>query len=132
MLLEANRELPEIIYTTRTMFEASWSNNSQRFAITDFIGHNRSRVSAFEVDERRRIDLEVTPFLEEFFPQSFWDKPMFVRVYRWTTDGTVIVRAIGVIEGDANEQFGCEVRFKFKGFGGEFESDYLSGYIWSR
>jgi hypothetical protein len=132
MLLEEARDLPEVMYTTRTMFEVSWASNSRRFAITDFIGHNRSQVSAFEMDDRRRIDLDVSRFIEEFFPQRFWDKPMFVRVYRWTTDGAVIIRAIGMTEGDSNEQFGCEVSVRFKGFGGEFQTEYLSGYVWSR
>jgi hypothetical protein len=127
MLLKKGSPAPNGVFCTATAFETSWSTDSLRFAVTNFSGHNASEVFVEEVDDLRRIPIEVRPLIEEFFPLHVMSAPMFVKAYRWTQDGKLIVRAIGRSEAEPYDEFGCEALVSFTA--AQPRTEYLHGYL---
>jgi hypothetical protein len=120
---------PNTIFGTRLAFEASWAEDSQRFAVTHFVGDNASEVFVVDTTDLVRKPIEVRAFIEEHFPQHLALEPMFLKAYRWTRDGRLVVRAIGRAREEPYELFGCEVLVAFAGAGAEPQVTYLRGYV---
>ncbi len=132
MLLKNDAQFPNSIYCTTTAFEASWSQDSRRFAVTDFVGHNSSELFVENVEELGRRPVNIRPLIEEHFPLRVMSAPMFVKAYRWTTDGRLVVRAIGRVEEEPCDEFGCEAVVDFATPNGGPRASYLCGYILRR
>ena len=120
---------PNTIFGTRLAFDASWAEDSQRFAVTHFVGDNSSEVFVVDTTDLERQPVSVQRFIEEFFPERLWSEPMFVRAYRWTEDGRLVVRAIARARQEPYELFGCEVLVRCPGAGAEPQVSYLRGYL---
>jgi hypothetical protein len=129
MLLKKDVALPIGVYCTTTSFETMWSRDSGWFAITDFSGQNRSEVFIEELNELRRDPIDVRPLVEEFFPLHLLSAPMFVKAYRWTIDGKLVVRAIGRGEEAPFEEFGCELLVTPRAAAADPVVTWLNGYI---
>ena len=129
MLLRKELPSPHGVFGTTTAFETSWAADSHRFSVTNFTGENSSEVFVEDVEELRRINIAVRPLIEEFFPLHVMSAPMFVKAYRWTVDGRLIVRAIGRAEAEPYDEFGCEALVSFTGASSEPQTEYLHGYI---
>ena len=129
LLKQEKAAYPNTIFGTSFSFEASWSENSQRFAVTHFIGDNSSEVFAVGVDELVRLPIGVRPFLEEFYPPHFASQSLFLKAYRWTRDGRLVVRGLGRSREEPHELFGCEVLITFRDAGAEPQVTFLRGFI---
>jgi hypothetical protein len=77
--------------------------------------------------ERKPID--VRPFIEAHFPDRLWSVPMFLKAYRWTRDGQLVVRAIARAREEPYELFGCEVAVTFGGAESEPKARFLRGFV---
>lgn len=129
MLLRKGLPSPHGVFGTLTAFETSWAADSHRFSVTNFTGDNSSEVFVEDVDELRRINIAVRPLIEEHFPLHVMSAPMFVKAYRWTIDGRLIVRAIGRAEAEPYDEFGCEALVSFPTTSTDPQTEYLHGYI---
>jgi hypothetical protein len=129
MMLRKGLPSPHGVFGTTTAFETSWAGDSQRFSVTNFTGDNSSEVFVEDVAELRRINIAVRPLIEEYFPLHVMSAPMFVKAYRWTSDGKLVVRAIGRAEAEPYDEFGCEALVSFPGPAAEPQTEYLHGYI---
>ena len=132
MLLKPDAPFPNAIFLTKLAFDASWSEDSHRFAVTHFVGDNSSEVFTVDMSDLVRKPIEVRAFLEEHFPPHLVSVPMFLKAYRWTRDGRLIVRAIGRAREEPYELFGCEVATAFVGPDGDPRTSYVRGYIKSQ
>lgn len=128
-LRDEPRAYPNMIFGTDLSFEASWAGDSRHFAVTHFVGDNSSETFAVDVDDLVRRTIRVQPFIEEYFPERLWNEKMFVKAYRWTRDGRLVVRAIARAHAEPYELFGCEVLVTFAGPDTEPKLTYLRGYI---
>lgn len=120
---------PNTILGTRLAFEASWSEDSQRFAVTHFVGDNASEVFVVDVADLEKRPIEVRPWLELHFPPHLVNEPIFVKAYRWTRDGRLVVRALARSQKEPYELFGCELAVGFSGGGEPPRTTYLRGFI---
>ena len=128
MLLKKDALYPNAIFCTKMAFDVSWAEDSHRFAVTHFIGQNSSEVFVVDVGELARRAIAVTPFLEEYFPAPMAASPVFLKAYRWTADGRLVVRALGRSHAEPYEQFGCEVLVTFPASDEYPKLAYLRGY----
>lgn len=128
-LLKRGAAAPNDIFCTAAAFDTTWSGDSQRFAVTLFTGQNSSEVFTEQIEELRRTPVALRPLIEEYFPLNVMSAPMFVRAYRWTQDGKLIVRALGRAEEAPFEEFGCEALVSFPGPGLEPRLEFLQGYL---
>src|SRR5205823_2659412 len=94
MLLKEDAKFPNAIFCTTMAFDASWSPDSARFVVTHYVGHNSSEVFVEDLSDLERRPISVQPLLEAHFPPQLWSEPMFMKAYRWTRDGQLVVRAI--------------------------------------
>jgi hypothetical protein len=129
MLLKHDATFPNAIFLTKLAFDVSWAENSRRFAVTHFVGDNSSEVFIVDTDDLARKPIAVGPSLEEHFAPHLSSAPMFVKVYRWTRDGQLIVRAIGRAREEPYELFGAEIGISFAGALAEPQARFLRGYI---
>jgi hypothetical protein len=132
MLLKHDAPFPNAIFLTKLAFDASWSEDSRRFAVTHFVGDNSSEVFTVDTSDLVRKTIDVRAFLEEHFPPHLVSVPMFLKAYRWTRDGRLIVRGIGRAREEPYELFGCEIATAFVGPDGDPRTSYLRGYIKSQ
>ena len=108
MLHRKDALYPSSLYSTATAFELSWAPDGSRFVITDYVGNNSSEVHVFSTaPARARIDLG--PTMRERFPSNAWEASLFVKAYRWSSEGKLVVRALGRAGVEPYELFGCEV-----------------------
>jgi hypothetical protein len=129
LILKHDAPYPNTIFGTKLAFDASWSEDSRRFAVTHFVGDNSSEVFAVDVADLVRKPIDLRPHIEEHFPPHVASAPMFLKAYRWTREGRLIVRAIGRAQEEPYELFGCEVATAFVGPDGEPKTTFLRGYI---
>lgn len=129
MLLRKDLPSPHGVFGTTTAFETSWAADSHRFSVTNFTGDNSSEVFVEDVEELRRINIAVRPLIEEHFPLHIMTAPMFVKAYRWTLDGRLIVRAIGRADVEPYDEFGCEALVTFPTPSADPQTEYLHGYL---
>lgn len=129
MLLAHDAPFPNTIFLTTLVFDATWSEDSRRFAVTHFVGDNSSEVFTVDTVDLVRKPIDVRPFLEEHFPSHVLSAPMFLKAYRWTRDGRLIVRGVGRTREPPYELFGCEVATAFVGPDGEPKTTFLRGYV---
>jgi hypothetical protein len=129
LLKNEPRAYPNTILGTMLTFEASWSEDSARFAVTHFVGDNSSEVFVVDTADLERKPVAVQPFIAAHFPPHFAAMPMFLKAYRWTHDGQLVVRAIARSREEPYELYGCEIAARFPGPGAEPETRYLRGYI---
>jgi hypothetical protein len=120
---------PNTIFGTMLAFEASWSEDSARFAVTHFVGDNSSEVFVVDTADLERTPVAVQPFIAAHFPPHFAAMPMFLKAYRWTQDGQLIVRAIARSREEPYELYGCEIAARFASRGADPETRFLRGYI---
>ena len=132
MLLKDDAPFPNAIFLTKLTFDVSWAEDSRRFAVTHFVGDNSSEVFFVDTADLVRKPIDVRPFLEEHFPARLVSVPMFLKAYRWTRDGQLIVRGIGRAREAPYELFGCEVVTAFVGPDAEAKTSFLRGYIKSQ
>lgn len=129
MLLKHDAPFPNAIFCTPLAFDVTWSTDNRHFAVTHFVGDNSSEVFTVDTAELQRKPIDVRPFLEEHFPPYVVSVPMFLKAYRWTRDGRLIVRGIGRTREPPFELFGCEVAVAFVGPTAELKTSFLRGYI---
>jgi hypothetical protein len=129
MLLQHDAPFPNAIFLTKLAFDVSWSEDSRRFAVTHFVGRNSSEVFMVDTADLLRKPIEVQPIMEEHFPAHLISVPMFLKAYRWTRDGTLIVRGIGRSREEPYELFGCEMAVAVVGPDAEPKARFLRGYI---
>jgi hypothetical protein len=132
MLLKHDAPFPNAIFCTPLAFDVTWSSDSRRFAVTHFVGDNSSEVFTVDTSDLLRKPIDVRPFLEEHFPAQAASVPMFLKAYRWTRDGRLIVRGIGRTREPPFELFGCEVAVAFVGPDADVRTSFLRGYIKSQ
>ena len=128
MLLKHDAPFPNTIFLTPLAFEASWAEDSQRFAVTHFVGDNSSEVFVVNTTDLERKPVDLRPCLEEFFPAHLVGVPMFLKAYRWTRDGRLIVRGVGRAREEPYELVGCEAAVSFAGPEGTPQLTFLRGY----
>lgn len=129
MLLKHDAPFPNAIFLTRLAFEASWAGDSNRFVVTHFLGDNSSEVFVVDTYDLERRPIDVRPLLVQYFPKYLGTVPMFVKAYRWTRDGRLVVRAIGRAREEPYELFGVETAVVFDGLGAEPRLQFLRGFI---
>ena len=129
LLLKNDAPFPNAIFCTKMAFDATWSEDSMRFAVTHFIGDNSSEVFVVDLSDLERRPIEVRTMLDGNFPGQMISAPMFAKAYRWTRDGRLVVRGIARSEHEPYEQFGCEVLVAFSAPGGEPRGTFLRGYV---
>jgi hypothetical protein len=129
MLLKKTAAKPDGVFNTTTAFDASWSPESQRFAVTNYTGDNSSEVFVAEVDELRQHAIDLRSLIEEHFPEHVWSSPMFVKAYRWTRDGHLVVRSVGRALKEPYDEFGCEALISFGLVGTTPRVEFLNGYV---
>lgn len=129
MLQKSGAPSPNAIFLTKLAFDVSWSEDSARFAVTHFLGDNSSEVFTVETADLARKPVDLRPFIEEHFPPHLAASAMFVKAYRWTQDGRLIVRGIGRARSEGFELFGCEVVTAFTGPDREPRSTFVRGFI---
>lgn len=106
--------MPIDVFHSVTAVEAIWSPDSQRIALTDFVGHNRSEISLVEAKSYDVVPLvSITGALERYFHQAELTSPCFIKAYRWTDHAGLVVRGIGQVTGSPSEEFGYEVLVSF-------------------
>jgi hypothetical protein len=129
MILKHDAPFPNAIFLTRNVFDASWSEDSRRFAVTHYIGDNSSEVFLVDPAELVRKPVEARQWIEEFFPRQILGAPMFLKAYRWSRDGRLIVRGIGRSQVPPYELFGCELVTEFTGSEAAPRTSFVRGYI---
>jgi hypothetical protein len=132
LLLEKDALYPNTIFGTNMAFDVSWSDDSKAFAVTHYIGHNTSEVFVVGSTELERRPINLRPALEAYFPERAISAPMFIKAYRWTRRGQLIVRGLARSEQEPYEQFGCEAAIDFVGNGAEPQVTFLRGYAVSQ
>ena len=129
MILKHDAPFPNAIFLTRNVFDASWSEDSLRFAVTHYIGDNSSEVFIVDTTDLVRKPIDVRQFLEEFFPPHVPGAPLFLKAYRWSRDGRLVVRGIGRSQEPPYELFGCEVVTAFTGPDATPRTSFVRGYV---
>jgi hypothetical protein len=129
MILKHDAPFPNAIFLTRNVFDASWSEDSLRFAVTHYVGDNSSEVFIVDTADLVRKPVDVRRFLEEFFPPHVLGAPLFLKAYRWSRDGRLIVRGIGRSQEPPYELFGCEVVTAFAGPDATPRTSFVRGYV---
>ncbi|MSU48382.1 MAG: hypothetical protein EXS37_04690 [Opitutus sp.] len=129
MLMKKGAPFPNTIFGTTAAFETSWSADSQRFAITHFPGGNSSEVFVVDLADLVRKPLSVSQLIETYFFPHLVSAPLFLKAYRWTRDGRLVIRAIARSPQEPHELFGCEAVVAFGGTESEPRVEYLRGFI---
>lgn len=128
MLYQKEAAFPKAVFSTSTSFDASWAPDSKLFAVTHYVGSNSSEVFVGNIHLRKQA-VDVTPFLRDHFPAHFVEGNLFVKAYRWTTDGGLVVRAIGRSAVAPFELFGMEILFRVVAAEMDLNRDYIRGFI---
>ena len=128
MFYKKNADFPNAIFNTSASFDASWSPNSALFAVTHYMGNNSSEVFVCTTSLFKQT-IDIRPLLSEFFPPHFSDASIFVKAYRWTADGVLIVRTLGRSWIEPYELFGFEMAVRVDSIANAVESRYLRGFI---
>lgn len=129
MLLKKDALFPNTVFGTPLAFEASWAESSARFAVTHYVGHNASEVFVVATADLERRAIDLKPLIAAHFPPHLGAVPLFLKAYRWTVGGELIVRGIARAPEEPYELFGCEALVTFDGNGDEPAARYLRGYI---
>ena len=129
MLMKKGSTFPNAIFVTTASFETSWSGDSQHFAVTHFPGGNSSEVIVYDSTQLARQGVTVKPLIETYFPAHLSSVPLFIKAYRWTRDGRLVVRAIARAPEEPYELFGCEAVVTFGASDEEPRAGYLRGFI---
>jgi hypothetical protein len=104
-----------------------WSPDSNRFAITHYVGGNSSEVFVVNRTRLEKDFVTVRSAIEINLAPHLTPNPVFVKAYRWTKSGELIVRGIGRALEAPYERFGCEVVVSFTSEGSDIK--FLRGYI---
>ena len=128
MMYRKGADFPHAIFNTSASFDASWSPDSALFAVTHYIGHNSSEVFVCTTPLFKET-VDVRPFVREFFPPHFIEASIFVKAYRWTADGVLIVRAVGRSWIEPYELFGFEIAVRVAPDASGLDARYLRGFI---
>lgn len=128
LLHRRNASFPHAIFSTTVAFDATWAPDSSAFAVTHYIGHNSSEVFLCSTSlVKETIDLK--PVLRRFFPAHLVESDLFVKAYRWTDDGRLIVRALGRSGIEPYELLGLELAAQITPGDGELHTRFLRGFI---
>ncbi|MBI5688693.1 MAG: hypothetical protein HZC55_01250 [Verrucomicrobia bacterium] len=128
MLHRRNASFPHSIFSTTAAFDATWAPDSKAFAVTHYLGRNSSEVFLCSTSLIKE-NVDVKPALREFFPSHFQEAALFVKAYRWTDEGRLIVRAIGRSWIEPFELFGLELVAQITPGDGELRTRFLRGFI---
>ncbi len=128
LLLKKDEPFPNTIFGTRTTFEAAWAPDSRHFAVTHFTGDNSSEVFVVDLADLERRAIDVRPQLEAHFPRHLAAVPLFLKAYRWTHDGRLVVRALAREREEPHELFGCEVLVALGAPGADPAITFLRGF----
>jgi hypothetical protein len=128
MMYRKNADFPNAIFSTTASFDASWSPDSTLFAVTHYVGHNSSEVFVCSTSLFKET-VDIRPWVREFFPPHFIEASIFVKAYRWTADGVLVVRAVGRSWIEPYELFGFEIAVRVAPNARHVESRYLRGFI---
>jgi hypothetical protein len=129
LLLKKEALFPNAIFCTGMAFDVSWSDASNRFAVTHYVGRNSSEVFVVCTADLIRRSVEVKPPLAPYFAESMLSAPMFSKAYRWTRDGQLIVRGIARSEQEPYDQIGFEVLAAFPDGDSDPQTTFLRGYV---
>jgi hypothetical protein len=128
MLYKKGATFPNAIFNTSASFDASWAPDSSGFAITHYVGSNSSEVFVCTASLVKET-IDIKPIVREFFPPHFLDARVFVKAYRWSSDGALVIRAVGRSWIEPFELFGLEAAVRLGGGEGETTARFLRGYI---
>jgi hypothetical protein len=128
MLHRRNASFPHSIFCTTAAFDATWSPDSRAFAVTHYLGRNSSEVFLCSTSLIKET-VDVKPGLREYFPAHFLEAALFVKAYRWTDDGRLIVRALGRSWIEPYELFGLELAAHITPGEGELLTRFLRAFI---
>ena len=128
MLYKKGATFPNAIFNTSASFDVSWAPDSSGFAITHYVGSNSSEVFVCTASLVKET-IDIKPIVREFFPPQFLDARVFVKAYRWSSDGPLIIRAVGRSWIEPFELFGFEAAVRIDGAQGEIAAQFLRGYI---
>ncbi len=129
LLLKKDAPFPNTIFGTRTTFEASWAADSLHFAVTHFTGDNSSEVFVVDLADLERKSIDVGPLLKKHFSSHLVSVPLFMKAYRWTDDGRLVVRAMARAREEPYELFGCEAVVAFGASDEAPKVTFLRGFL---
>jgi hypothetical protein len=126
--LTVNESVPKSVFNTEHAFDVLWAPDSDHFAVTHYLGSNRSEVLSVSSRDIAKENIGARAAAIPYFVDGISERAIS-KAYRWTTNGELIVRGLSRSEREPYDLVGFEILADVKSSSGTMQLHFLRGFV---